>query len=578
MPGYEVTPDELHAHRWRVTLTLPAPLARQELALPAWVPGSYTLRHFSRHLGGLRAWQGRQERPVEQLDHSRWQVACCGRAALRVSWVVHARDPSVRGAWLDAARGFFTGASLLLRAVGHEAQPHRLRLGALPRGWQVATAMAPAGPRQWQAGDYAELIDHPFLLGPMWRGRMQVRGVPHELVVQGAWPGFDGERLLADLQRLCEAHVALWHGPRGVPPFERYLFQLRAADEGFGGLEHRASCALLAPRRDLPRREGAVSEGYAELLSLCSHEYFHAWNAKRLQPAGLAAPDLQRANPSPLLWWFEGVTSYYDDLLLCRAGLLPAPRWLRQVARHASDLLATPGRHRHSLAQASYDAWTKYYHPDDNTPNATVSYYTKGALVALALDALLRTGPRRGATLDAVLRHLWERHADTGPINADHIAAALRAVGGRSFEPELAAWVHGTAELPLAELLAPLGVQLTHEPASLAQRLGLRLAESALTGVQVRHVLAGSAAQRAGLAAGDELLAVNGWRLRRLEDAQAWLLPGEPLALLLARDQQVLTRVLPAGVKPAAPGPVALALQPRPTPAAHRRRRAWLGA
>jgi predicted metalloprotease with PDZ domain len=480
----------------------------------------------------------------------------------------------VRAAFLDAARGFFNGTSLCLRVEGREAEAHGLRLAGLPRGWQVATSMPGDAKRGYRAADYDELVDHPFELGPFWRGNFDLAGVPHELVVAGAWPGFDGQRLQDDVRRICETQIGFWHGKRQPkPPFARYLFLLHAADDGYGGLEHRASTSLIGARRDLPRPgTPAASEGYQGLLGLVSHEYFHAWNVKRLRPREFMRIDYSRENHSALLWFFEGFTAYYDDLLLLRAGLIDAPRYLSLVAKTINGVAATPGRQVQSLAQASFDAWVKYYRSDENTPNATVSYYSLGALVALALDLTLRR-ERRG-TLDDVMRHLW-RSSRGGAIDENDIAAALREVGGRSYAKELAAWVHGRTELPLVDLLEAAGVAQRRSPASLAATLGLRLSEGALSGVQVKSVLDGSAAAQAGVAAGDELLAVDGWRIRRLDDAAQWLAPGRPFELLLVRDGRVLRLALAPPATAATT--LALALAERPAAGAASLRRGWLG-
>lgn len=576
MIHYHVELHDLHAHQYRVTLTVPQPAARQRVSLPVWIPGSYLVREFGRHLSGLEARQGRAAVPLQQVDKTTWQVDCAGRAALKLSYFVYAFDTSVRAAFLDAARGFFNGTSLCLRVEGRENEVHGLRLGGLPRGWSVATAMHAEGARSFVADDYDELVDHPVELGRFWRGSFEAGGVAHEFVVAGAWPGMDGERLLADTRRICQTQIGFWHGKRKPkPPFSRYLFLLDAVDEGHGGLEHRASTALIAARRQLPRAgQGGASEGYQSLLGLISHEYFHAWNVKRLRPHELAQIDYARENYTRLLWFFEGFTAYYDDLLVLRAGLIDAPTYLNLVAKTVNGVAATPGRRVQSVAQASYDAWVKYYRSDENTPNATVSYYTKGSLVAMALDLTLRR-ERRG-TLDDVMKALWRTHRG-GPIEERDIAAALREVGGRSYAKELAAWVHGTDDLPLAPLFEAAGVAQRHSPMTLSAGLGLRLTEGALSGVQVKSVLAGGAAGAAGVSAGDELLAVNGWRLRRLDDAQQWLAAAaEPFELLLARNQQVLTRV----VRPprAMPQNVSLSVAAKPLPAAASLRRGWLGA
>jgi len=577
MIAYRIEIADAHAHLFRVTLTVPQPDPAQRLALPVWIPGSYLVREFGRHLSSLEARQGARAVPLVQLDKTTWQARTDGRSPLVVTCLVYAFDTSVRTAFLDARRGFFNGTSVALRVEGREHEPHRLEVKALPRDWEVATAMAAvkvdkSGRGTYEAAGYDELVDHPVELGRFWRGEFKAHGVPHELVVAGALPDFDGDRLLADTQRICEAAIAFWHD-RKKPPFERYVFMLNAVDEGYGGLEHRASTALIAARRDLPQRgKNEAPEAYVTLLGLISHEYFHTWNVKRLKPREFERYDYTRENYTDLLWFFEGFTSYYDDLLLRRAGLIDDTRYLKLVAKTVSGVLGLPGRKVQSVAQASFDAWVKYYRTDENTPNATVSYYTKGALVALALDLTLRA---HKGSLDEVLRLLWTRSGG-GPIAEPDIRDALREVAGRSLDDELTAFVHGTDDLPLQALLEEAGVSWQAQPPSMAQRLGVRVSESALTGIKVTHVLRGGVGEAAGLSSGDELLAVDDWRIRRLDDAQRLMLPGAPAKLLLSRDQRVLTLPITLPKEDATPGAVALAPDAKAPRAAQALRRAWL--
>jgi predicted metalloprotease with PDZ domain len=567
MISYSVSVFDSHAHLYRVTLRIANPAPEQRLSLPAWIPGSYLLREFARHLSRIEASQGGRPLGLQQLDKATWLARCEDRGAVDISYLVYAFDTSVRAAFLDAQRGFFNSTSMCLRAEGHEDEPHRIELHGLPAGWQVATALRPvevdgAGLGGYEADSYDELVDHPVELGRFWRGRFDAHGVTHEYVVAGALPDFDGERLLADTQRICEAQIAFWHG-QDKPPFDRYVFLHNLVEEGHGGLEHRASTALISPRRDMPQRgRPETSDGYVNLLGLISHEYFHTWNVKRLRPVEFTRYDYTRENYTELLWFFEGFTSYYDDVLLLRTGLVDPPRYLRLVARALGGVISMPGRKVQSVAQSSFDAWVKYYN--------------KGAMVALAFDLTLRAEGR--GTLDDVMRTLWSTSGG-GPIDEAAIAAALAQVSGRSYAHELASWVHGTDELPMRELLEAAGVAWSEEPATLAQRIGVRVSESALTGVKFSQVLRGGAAEQAGVASGDELLAVDGWRVRRLDDAQRVLTTGAPAPWLVARDQRVLALplVLPAD---AVPGAAAVTLKPATAPIqrAAALRKAWLGA
>ncbi|MBC7995245.1 MAG: M61 family metallopeptidase [Rhizobacter sp.] len=568
---------DAHAHLYRVTLTIPQPAPDQRVSLPAWIPGSYLVREFARHLSGLQAKQGASEVGLTQLDKATWVASCKGKSALTISYFVYAFDNSVRTAFLDAHRAFFNGTSVFLRVHGREAEPQRLELRGLPKGWKVATALPAIKAQTFEAADYDELVDHPVEMGTFWRGEFKAAGVPHEFAVAGALPDFDGERLLADARRICEAEIGFWHGKKKTF-FKRYVFMLNVVEDGYGGLEHRASTALIASRRDLPQRGKTdskdLSDGYVTLLGLISHEYFHTWNVKRLRPVEFKTFDYTQENYTELLWFFEGFTSYYDDLLLLRAGLIDEARYLKLLAKTLTGVLGLPGRKVQSVAQASFDAWVKYYRGDENTPNATISYYTKGSLVALALDLTLRSEGQ--GSLDDVMHLLWER-SEGGPISEADIAAALAEVGGRSYAKELQQWVHGTDDLPWQSLLAKAGVAWNQQPPSVAQRLGLRVSESALTGIKVSNVLRGGAAEAAGVSAGDELIAVDGWRLRRLDELTRLMTAQQPAQLLLSRDQRVHTLAIELPPEPTS-GAVSLTLAPADkTPqAAFALRRAWL--
>lgn len=573
---YHVALHDTHAHLFRVTLRIERPQADQVVSVAAWIPGSYLIREFARHLSHLEARQGRRTLRATQLDKASWSVPCREGEALEIGYLVYAFDTSVRAAYLDARRGFFNGTSLFLRAHGHEHLPHALELGDLPKGWQAASAL-PAlkikanGSGHYRADDYDELVDHPFELGTFWRGSFKARGVLHEFVVSGALPDFDGERLLADARRICEAEIGLWHG-RGKPPFKHYVFMLNAVEDGYGGLEHRASTALIASRKDLPRQGvGAASDGYVTLLGLISHEYFHTWNVKRLKPSEFAPYDYSRENHTELLWFFEGFTSYFDDLILLRAGLIDPARYVQLVAKSVNQVLSTPGRRVQSLARASWDAWIKYYRPDENSANATVSYYAKGALVGLCLDLRLR---QHGHGLDELMRALY---ALARPITERDILDATQGLSDASVARELREWVQGTDDLPLKDLLADVGVEWREQEPSVSQRLGCRLQETP-AGLKAQQVLRGGAAQSAGLAAGDELLALDDWRVRKSDDLHLLLRPGKRHALTVARDQRLLQLRLhvPERAAMAAATSVRLELSAHANAALLARRDAWL--
>ena len=590
MIHYRIEVADAAAHQFKVTLTIADPAPEQALSLPVWIPGSYMVREFSRHLSRLEARQGSQARAIVQLAKDRWSVATAGRGALVVTYFAYAFDASVRTAWLADDRGFFNTTSLCLAVGGRTAEPHRVEL-RLPAGWDAATGMtrvdaaakpargAKAGPSRTQvfeSADYDELADHPFELGVFWRGSFTSGGVVHEFVVSGAWPQFDGARLLADTKRICDEEIRFWHGS-DKPPFSRYVFMLHATEDGYGGLEHRASTALIAARKDLPRVGVAgTSDGYVTLLGLISHEYFHTWNVKRLKPAEFLPYDYTQENYTELLWFFEGFTSYYDDLFLLRCGLIDPARYVKLVGRAVNGVRQSPGQHVQSVAEASFDAWVKYYRADENTPNSTISYYTKGSLVALRLDLALRAGGK--ATLDDVMRALW-RDAPGGAVTEELILKTVARLGGKAVAAELRDWVHQRGELDVLPALARVGVEPELETLNLSTELGIRVSEGPVTGVQVKAVLAGGAGAAAGLSAGDEILAVDGWRVRRLDDALAWTRTGAAFELLVVRQQRVRTlRVADRlGERRNEAASRSLKLSASPNAATLARRNGWLG-
>jgi len=515
---YTVRCDDPAAHEFLVEMEVP--LAGEDtllLRLPVWIPGSYLIREFARHLlefeaEAVLADGSRRPLGASKIDKCSWRIVPPrGARAVRCRYRVWAFDASVREAWLDTGRGFFNGTSLFMRVEGRSGEEHRVRLlpPSDPRcaGWRVATALDCAeGTAPWNFGDYRApdydaLIDAPVSMGPLEFVEFSAGGVPHTVALTGQVEPVDRARLAADLTAICTSVQELF----GEVPFARYLFLLTLTDEGYGGLEHGESSALLAARRDLPwPGMGAPSDEYVRLLGLFSHEYFHAWVVKRLKPAAFSPYDLFAENYTRLLWLFEGWTSYYDDLLLVRSGVIDADRYLGLLAKTATQVLTTPGRLRQSLEQASFDAWIKFYRPDENSANANVSYYAKGALLALALDLQLR---ERGASLDALLRALWERYGRSGKgIEEEAPFAVLHEMAGARLARWLERMVRGTEDPPLAALLRRFGVHWREVKAALADA-GLRFERDSMRVATVRR---GGSAEQAGIAPRDEVVAIDG--------------------------------------------------------------------
>ena len=571
---FDINIDQAKDHIIEVTARLSNPKRKQLFSLPAWIPGSYLIREFSKEIGELSAKQNGRKKKIVQLNKNSWSIECDEDSELILSYFIFARDASVRTAWLDLERCFFNGSSIFLCAEGFENQTHSITIHKpnFNAKWKLATALNSIktdnkGFGLYDAQNYDELIDCPVEIGDFWSGQFVAAGVTHEIVVAGAPMTFDGSRLIKDVQKICEYQIKFWHGNQ-KPVIHNYLFILWAVGDGYGGLEHKNSTALIANRSDLPRlHQTKVSEGYIQLLGLFSHEYFHTWNIKRLKPQEFKSLNLNQENYTELLWFFEGFTSYYDDLVLVRCGLIEVADYLKLLTKTLNQVLQTPGRKVHTVAQASFEAWTKYYRPQPNTANTTVSYYTKGALIALCLDLTLRQITRsdlrpkkRGKksdlpesqgtfNLDDVMRELWLRCKD-GLMSESTLLTVLFELTGINFKKNLQNWVHSTVELPVNELLDYFGVKTQYEPAQWAQKFGLRTAESSNSNLVIKQVLNGSIAQKAGLCEGDEWIGIEiiskkidasqrFWRINKLDDIHLYAGDHRFINALISRDKKI---------------------------------------
>ena len=595
---YRITPIDPFAHLFEVELTIAEPDPNgQRVALPAWIPGSYMIREFARHIVSIEGRSAARSIALTKLDKHSWRARRC-TGPLVLLYRVYAWDLSVRGAHLDASHGFFNGTSVFLSVVGQEDR--RCEVDLLPppagfaSGWKVATTLPRAGAAEYgfgkyAAADYDELIDHPVEMGHFTLASFKAAGARHDIAITGRHDA-DSARLTADLSRVCAYQARLFEPRGGRAPFDRYVFQLMAVGDGYGGLEHRASTALIARRSDLPWvGMTGTPEGYRRLLGLCSHEYFHAWHVKRIKPAGFVHHDLRSESYTRLLWVFEGFTSYYDDLMLRRAGVIPPGDYLDALAGTISSVMRAPGRRVQSVAQSSFDAWIKYYRQDENSPNAIVSYYAKGALVALALDLTIRTGTGGKRSLDDLMRLLWTRYGKhfysaDGRISAtaqgvaeDGLPALILEATGLDLSSPLRQWVDGTGELPLARVLEAMGVSLTLRRADHAgAALGLRVAESG-SRLKIHTVYSDSAAQRAGVSAGDEVVAIDGLRadVAALKSAIARKRRGARLELHAFRRDELMRFEIEIGEVPESEA--RLVLSPATRASVTKLRNSWLG-
>lgn len=514
---YRVSMPRPATHRFHVQLQVSGLQGPQlRLFLPAWTPGSYKIRDYAKNVQRLRVLSAAgEELACEKTDKQTWEIALEGSPAAQVDYQVFAFEESVRTPWLDDRHGFIAGAGVFLGVEGQEDRPCEVEL-EVPAPWLVATGLpvVPGREQVYAARDYHHLIDGPFELGEFRRESFVVRGVPHELCIVGEnnLPG----GLVADATAIVGAATDLFDDL----PYPRYCFILHARAGGRGGLEHENSAVLLWPRFQFrPLKE------YRKFLSLVAHEFFHAYNVKRIRPPALASFDYRGEQYCRQLWVAEGITSYYDEYLLRRAGLVDTDTYLEAVSDQLTRLRLVPGRYQDSLQEAGFDAWIKLYQPHADTVNQTVSYYLKGALVSLALDLQLRQASGGARSLDDVLRALYAQWKRTGAAFA---AGALEAEVAQMGGPPLVEFLrHHTAEpgdVDLEGALAHAGLEVAPEfdeppesfdpqdPARGRTFLGLETERRGDAAVIVR-ILDGSPAQQAGLSADDELIALDGYRV-----------------------------------------------------------------
>lgn len=506
------------------------------LSLPAWTPGSYLIRDYVRQLEGLRVSQQGIPLELRRTSPSSWQVELQNLEPLEIHYQVVATELSVRTCQLTADHGFLALAAVAVQIEGERWHPHGLQL-QLPEGWKPFVPLPEMGIGSkeadgWIAADFDQLIDTPIEVGPHGAHSFSVAGVPHRWVTWGeTLAGRDfitaDPHWLSDVERVCQACCALM----GVnqPAADQYLFVLHLSENGYGGLEHDSSTVLHYGRKAL-----AKADGRRKLLQLVAHEYLHQWNVRRLRPAELTPYCYGDPVVTPTLWFAEGITSYVDQLLPFAAGVTTAESVLEDLGADLSRYLLSPGRAVQSLLESSQEAWVKLYKADAYSSNSQISYYLKGAVVALVVDLILR---RHGASLTQVLHNLWQSHGRWGKGYHESDLVEAFAEFHAPLSTLLPQWLRSKQDPPLPELLADVGLELTPETEThLDLGAGVELKGGQLW---VQRVNRHGPASQAGLMVGDELVALDAERLRHPEDLDALLnlkRSGQLCQLLVARD------------------------------------------
>lgn len=548
-----------------------------DLVMPSWTPGSYLLREFPRNVVQFEAADGAWKAvPFRKADKNTWRVDAPGDGTLRARWILNADELTVRTSHVDATHASVIGAGVFLYVDGRQGEPAEVEVQA-PPGWRVTTALESVGEGRFRAADFDELVDSPLEIGTHALVQWTVEGVPHQYAIWGRGNA-DPRRLARDTTRIVLAEREIF----GTLPYPAFTFILHLTSGGGGGLEHRNSTSLLADRWSFR------GPAYENFLGLAAHELFHAWNGKRIRPAALGPFQYTRENYTRDLWVVEGITTYYTDLLLRRAGLIPQQRYLDKLAEMISRFQTLPGRAVQPLADSSFDTWIKFYRPDANTPNATISYYQKGALVALLLDLRIRAATENARSLDDLMRVLWERYGapDAGfPEGAVEGVAA--EVAGTDLRPFFDHALRSTGELDYAGALAAAGLALVplHQAVP-SGAPGARVPDESRTGLTLRtdggrvtvvNVLAGSAAWAAGVNPGDELVALDGFRVSSPDWLNARLMEyarGVRVPLTVFRRDELVALSMPVDQGP----PPRFVVRPAPdaTPAQEALRAHWL--
>jgi predicted metalloprotease with PDZ domain len=531
--SFTVSMTKPHTHLFEVEVRIrhDATYAPREetLMMPVWQPGSYMIREFERHVQDFTA-SDSMGHPLawEKTNKNSWRVTSAGAREWRATYRVYANELSVRTSELNSDHAFWNNTNLLMYLDAHLKYPATLKVNP-PAAWKVATGLPPV-PGQantFRADDFDVLYDSPVEASDFKVLSFAVRGVPHRIVIDGEG-NYDPERMRLDVQKIVETEVALMGGEI---PYHDYTFILHVRSNAGGGLEHLNSTALGYPRYGfkIAATPGATSAApfatqqperdYAGFLSLVAHEFFHLWNVKRIRPDALGPFDYTKENYTKMLWVAEGITDYYADLAVRRAGLVTDKDFLSAKAKAIQDLQETPGRLVQSAEEASFDSWIKYYRQDENSVNSQISYYDKGGILGLLLDLEIRKRSAGAKSLDDVMRYLYDefskKNRNYGPQDFQR---ACELMAGASLDQFFSRYVRGKEELDYDSALNAAGLRLNtsgdedgpdqqvrpaYFGADLTQ-LGERL--------MVTKVYAGSPAYEQGLNAGDQIVALDNMR------------------------------------------------------------------
>lgn len=527
-----------HAHTYKVTLEINTPdKTGQILSLPAWIPGSYMIRDFAKNIISIKAQSNNKPVKLEKLDKSSWKAEAV-KTPLLIEYEVYAWDLSVRSAHFDMTHAFFNGTSLFLMPHGFEYEAAIINIKKSKNTdystWHVTTSLSKkdvnkSGFGLYQANNYDDLIDHPVEIGTHSEFNFSVENTTHKMALTGIHRA-DKKRLKQDLTKICQTHCTMFGE---LPKLEEYIFLVMVTGDGYGGLEHRSSTSLICSRDDLPltTEPNEPDEKYRNFLGLCSHEYFHTWNIKKIKPERFLPYDLSTETYTRQLWAFEGITSYYDKLALVRSRVISINSYLELVGQTITRVLRGKGRFYQSIAESSFEAWTRFYKQDESAANTIVSYYAKGALLALCLDLTIRKNTKNKKSLDDVMRYLWNNYGKKSiGVPEGKIENIASEIAGTDLNDFFEKYLYGVEDLPLTDLLSEMGIIFNLRPTTSVDdkggkindnknqnapvSMGARFTENNL-GVKITQVFSNESAEQAGLSAGDIIIAINNVQVKK---------------------------------------------------------------
>ena len=560
----------------------PAPAGTLELSMPSWTPGSYVIRDFAAHVEGLQAEDGDgRALEVQKVAKNRWRIDAAGANRLSVRYAVWAGELNVATSWVEDTIAVLNGAGIFLYNEASRGQPQEVVV-RLPAAWpDVYTALPPGSePLSFVARDFDELVDSPIVAGTLERQTFTVGSSSYALVVPSGNASWDLQRASDDLAKIVATQQTFW----GTDPLDREYLFFNVFMGPFGGLEHDYSTVMMCDAWQMRERKS-----YVKWLGLASHEFFHTWNVRRMRPAALASYDYDREMYTRELWLAEGLSSYYDDLLLFRSGLIGVTEYFDLLAQEIRNYEVAPGRQVRSAQNASFDTWIKHYLPDENSVNSTVSYYRKGALIGFVTDTEIRKATAGRESLDTVMRRLYEQYGPSGSGQGAYPPGAfeeqVERVAGKPVRSFVEKLLRTTEDPDVDAALEWYGLKLDRnaaraaaEAAGAPRPAGLGVTwDFSGNRILAEHVVLGHSGAQAGVLPGDELLAIDGSRVTGDSYAvhMQRLQPGETVELTLARHGRLLT--LQAEVRDAIAETCAIMAGNKLRRSEQRRLEAWLG-